>query len=676
MPDEFGRIKRDEGNVGLEGTDMVKGPRREEAQGHSKANENATANASEAAISPSAASCTTSAGQTSPKGLPCDGSSVNAVVNRGGNAGSSAASRASAGAGAAPQAATAVAGGKRGGRGAGRVLAGIIGDAPGFAIAVAGLAFAMLAKESQKMPGFQSVSMGAPERWVPALIALIPVAALLLAYRANPRFRLYRNPAVGFCIGGVLLLATLPATGTTVVVLPDAAAFACRVVSRCCELLLMLCWMEVLLQLTARQAAAIVGAALVGVGGLDMALSMLKPDFASLCTACLAPLSMGLLYWFKDYNHFLRGGKTTAPGQALAVDASLHATAGPSAPAFVVALLLPFTCYPFVLGSIHSTWLPQQGVAATALHVQFGYAAGALFAGVLCLYLVVAFWGRRKVELYNLIALPFLMMALYLTAMSGDGYLLLYAFLQSFTEKLAMFLMFIVPFLVVSKLPAMMTWLGALVLFEVGKLLASGLLTAIPAEAYSLCTIAAAFALALASVALVVIDSSKGTGAGAEAASAEAVRAEGEAGSNGNAAAVTANANGAVCELAPSTFANGGAHEATQTADENRATAAPAGNTTFANPTPQAGQNAAAAPGSAEANLFRETPVERIAREYRLTNREEEVLQLLAQGMTARAISEELIISPGTAKSHLRNIYAKLGVHTQSELILLVHESQ
>ena len=65
-----------------------------------------------------------------------------------------------------------------------------------------------------------------------------------------------------------------------------------------------------------------------------------------------------------------------------------------------------------------------------------------------------------------------------------------------------------------------------------------------------------------------------------------------------------------------------------------------------------------------------------IAQEYRLTQREEEVLELLAQGMKASAIAEELFISTSTAKSHIRNIYAKLGIHTQSELLLLVHQKE
>ena len=40
--------------------------------------------------------------------------------------------------------------------------------------------------------------------------------------------------------------------------------------------------------------------------------------------------------------------------------------------------------------------------------------------------------------------------------------------------------------------------------------------------------------------------------------------------------------------------------------------------------------------------------------------------------MTAKDVAETLVVSSSTAKTHMRNIYAKLGIHTQNELILMV----
>lgn len=61
-----------------------------------------------------------------------------------------------------------------------------------------------------------------------------------------------------------------------------------------------------------------------------------------------------------------------------------------------------------------------------------------------------------------------------------------------------------------------------------------------------------------------------------------------------------------------------------------------------------------------------------IADRYLLSRRETEVLFLLAKGRSSTAIQENLFISEGTANTHMRHIYRKLDVHSQSELIDLV----
>lgn len=65
---------------------------------------------------------------------------------------------------------------------------------------------------------------------------------------------------------------------------------------------------------------------------------------------------------------------------------------------------------------------------------------------------------------------------------------------------------------------------------------------------------------------------------------------------------------------------------------------------------------------SAEAGMRREKPL--------LSDREKEIVQLVAQGFRNREIGEKLFISEQTVKNHLHNIFDKLGVSDRLELAL------
>jgi DNA-binding NarL/FixJ family response regulator len=54
---------------------------------------------------------------------------------------------------------------------------------------------------------------------------------------------------------------------------------------------------------------------------------------------------------------------------------------------------------------------------------------------------------------------------------------------------------------------------------------------------------------------------------------------------------------------------------------------------------------------------------------YQLTDREKEVLQLLAKGNSFKMIASSLFISLDTVRSHIKKVYEKLQVHSQTEAI-------
>jgi two-component system, NarL family, response regulator LiaR len=54
-----------------------------------------------------------------------------------------------------------------------------------------------------------------------------------------------------------------------------------------------------------------------------------------------------------------------------------------------------------------------------------------------------------------------------------------------------------------------------------------------------------------------------------------------------------------------------------------------------------------------------------------LTEREMDVLRLLAVGMTNQAMAQTLVVSLNTVKTHMKNIFSKLGVEDRTEAALL-----
>lgn len=69
-----------------------------------------------------------------------------------------------------------------------------------------------------------------------------------------------------------------------------------------------------------------------------------------------------------------------------------------------------------------------------------------------------------------------------------------------------------------------------------------------------------------------------------------------------------------------------------------------------------------------EKMLLREAGMRRLS--TILTDRETEVMCLVAQGFTNRKIAEKLILSEGTVKIHVHNIYGKLGIKNRVDLTL------
>src|SRR5665647_58319 len=59
-----------------------------------------------------------------------------------------------------------------------------------------------------------------------------------------------------------------------------------------------------------------------------------------------------------------------------------------------------------------------------------------------------------------------------------------------------------------------------------------------------------------------------------------------------------------------------------------------------------------------------------------LSRREQDVLQLLVEGLEYKQIAEKLFISPATVRTHIANIYQKLHVNSKAQAIMLAYKNK
>ena len=103
----------------------------------------------------------------------------------------------------------------------------------------------------------------------------------------------------------------------------------------------------------------------------------------------------------------------------------------------------------------------------------------------------------------------------------------------------------------------------------------------------------------------------------------------------------------------------------------NKGTSLDAGGAPRSTSAPSSHERASVAPrqsSGSSADSMR-TLVQAMGEQFLLSDREIDVLALYARGYTQKKVAEELSITPATAHSHIKRIYAKCGMHSRQEIL-------
>lgn len=505
--------------------------------------------------------------------------------------------------------------------GAGHVVRTLASEVPGSSIAAMGVALAMYLYELSRMSSFQTVadSSNGP-RLISGIAAIVASLALGFAYARRPRMRLHRHTALILAIAAVFMATVLATLNASLPVAGTLRSAALHLL----PLLLLTFWMEPMLGLSARNAATLFSLSIILLGALNLLTCLLRTTSSPLVVATFPVVSMLCLCWFKDrlevfYGAGLEHGPSDSPFD---IDASLIPTDSTHrGTVSSLYFMQPLVLCPIGYGYIHYSWVSAQDGADASMLIQASAAVGTIAGGLLLLTLISHFWGRRKLAQYNLFTLLVLLFALSLVNLPGIGAPYPYIVFLNVAQKITFFFVFMAPFLIPGTSSLLCMWCLGFALYQLGKLASNAMCYWLDSTPYH----------ALVSLCLFV---------------------------------------SAACVVVGTVLDQGSHSYQSESDDEARCTEMAAGYP--ATPAPsRAEMPAQTAPcpepaKGAQRSLHSTCHI--VARDLMLTRREEDVLILAAQKLAAHEIAEELVIGDSTAKTHLKNLYVKLGVHSRAEL--------
>jgi DNA-binding CsgD family transcriptional regulator/MFS family permease len=511
----------------------------------------------------------------------------------------------------------------------------------GIFLASAGLGTFLFAIESDRLSALKQVDLGQEYFFFADLLALLVIAVLVVLCARIPArslqlqtgiFRMGSWAEIG--IGVLFSLALFTVFGQSAWGSGIWPLSFGRTLFVACEGVMFFFWLRVLVPFGARFVTIALALGIIVLATLNCLTIFLKVEAAQSIIAILPVVSAGCLNYFRRHYCRLEGliedsglpvnaspeGVREAYPDTLHPDTSLFVPRDytkKGAALFSVTLYLSIACLALIFGQIHRQWTLLQDGATTSLIIQLGTAFGSACGGLCMLALVRYFWpwARRSLEIYKILLLPVIVMALWLSSFTEGSWAFLYVALLNIVQKLMFLLILLAPFIIISKRNYLLPGCIAYLVFFCGRV-SSGLLLANMDQ--SLSVIASIIALGIIMIGSIA----------------------------------TSLVGSATDYPAPALVSDGDPPDTGEYGTEAAKTHMPGSNS----------------------NKLRRS-CRMLAERFSLTKREEEILFLLARGRTAQYIATSLVITPGTVKTHLRSIYAKLDVHTQQEVLTLVEHT-
>jgi len=512
--------------------------------------------------------------------------------------------------------------------------------ARGAFVAALGIGALFLAMESERLLVINANSNFSFDRSPAYLIGFSCVTLLVVAYCRMPH--LFRVRVLVEALIAVLYSATkLVDLGPSIIPAdPAAIFFFSSILNSVGAALLLFFWFRELALYGARRAAQFFAYGIIFLVVLNLFTLLMKDEVVHGAIVALPIVSIGCLFYLRRMD--LRGSSTsstqdafldTAWGQVsyqsdqLLLSAQVKTNKGRIV--IVGGLYVALACLALIFGQIHYKWLLLQDGPSVSFVVQLGTAIGSLGGSLCILALLRYFWNRRGIELCMGMMFGITVVALWLSEFAEMSWILVFVALLNTMQKLVFLLMVLSPFIIVARRDWLRPlWISYLA-FDFGKLVSVStfvLMSGQPNIAYSI----AALALLLVSI-------------------------------------VTITFIGRPVDVP------GG-----DPADNNTGTPTnpPAQGHTLDRPNQKADSLAGDA---SDKDWVRGNKLQRscaaLTEEYALTGREGEILFLLARGRTSQHIASSMFVAQTTVKTHQRSIYAKLGVHSQQELLTLVEKT-